>query len=251
MSDSLLIGLVAEGITDFVIIRAALESILNGRSFDLKLLQPEESAAFGGVGQAGEHGGGWKGVYKWCKQAQSRNEGPISLDPLFLMYDLLIVHLDVDVAYENLAGERDTQFSELRDRFPCSRPCPPVRETSNALRAEMQRWLSETELPENVIFCTPASSTESWVIAALLPDDTGFQRHHRKDNWECYLNSESRLGQQPIAIRFKKAYVDYDARANKFQDGWPTVCEMLSEANRFNSEFLAGINWLQTQASRQ
>jgi hypothetical protein len=46
MSDTLKIALVAEGITDYEVLNAAIESMLNGRSFDLKLLQPEGSNAF-------------------------------------------------------------------------------------------------------------------------------------------------------------------------------------------------------------
>ena len=60
MSKTVRIGLVAEGVTDYEILRGAMESMLGGRSFDLKLLQPEESVAFTGGGDAGYLGGGWK-----------------------------------------------------------------------------------------------------------------------------------------------------------------------------------------------
>ena len=50
MSDTLRIALVGEGVTDFVVLKAAVNSMLGGRSFDLKLLQPEGSVAFTGSG---------------------------------------------------------------------------------------------------------------------------------------------------------------------------------------------------------
>src|ERR1700692_65308 len=57
MSNTLRIALVAEGVTDYEVLRAAVESMLNGQSFDIKLLQPEGSVAFTGAGNAGPRGG--------------------------------------------------------------------------------------------------------------------------------------------------------------------------------------------------
>ena len=63
MSNTVRIALVGEGVTDFEVLKAGIDSMLNGRSFDLKLLQPEESLAFTAAGAAGSLGGGWRGVY--------------------------------------------------------------------------------------------------------------------------------------------------------------------------------------------
>jgi hypothetical protein len=94
MSSAVRIALVAEGITDYVVINAAISAILGDRSFYLKLLQPEGSVAFTGCGNAGLFGGGWKGVYQWCLQAAQRSGGSLSGDPLFINYDLLLLHLE-------------------------------------------------------------------------------------------------------------------------------------------------------------
>jgi hypothetical protein len=105
MSETVRIALVCEGVTDYEVLRAAIESMLNDRSFDLKMLQPEGSVAFTGAGAAGPLGGGWKGVYKWCLQAAQRGGGCLSGDPLFQGYDLLVLHLDADVADEDPANQ--------------------------------------------------------------------------------------------------------------------------------------------------
>src|ERR1700722_5774291 len=104
MSNTLRIALVAEGVTDYEVLRAAIESMLNGQSFDIKLLQPEGSVAFTGTGNAGPLGGGWRGVYKWCLQAAERGGGRVRDDPLFIAYDILVLHLDADVAREDPAN---------------------------------------------------------------------------------------------------------------------------------------------------
>jgi hypothetical protein len=93
MSD-LRIALVAEGPTDYVIIEAALKAFLP-QPFILTQLQPEATKP--------EIGGGWGGVLKWCSMVGERFQGPIDQDPTLLGFDLLIIHLDVDVATFNYA----------------------------------------------------------------------------------------------------------------------------------------------------
>jgi hypothetical protein len=53
------IGLVAEGDTDQIVIEAALKAILP-RAFVLTRLPTEATR--------GAHGGGWCGVFNWCKE---------------------------------------------------------------------------------------------------------------------------------------------------------------------------------------
>src|SRR6266496_2182734 len=93
MSDPLRIALVAEGPTDGVVIEAALRAVLDERTFVLKQIFPEGSTSFG------ELGSGWIGVYRWCHQSARRGNGALSRDKLVLQnFDLLILHLDADVA---------------------------------------------------------------------------------------------------------------------------------------------------------
>src|SRR5205085_10570829 len=93
MSDPLRIALVAEGPTDGVVIEAALRSMLSERPFVLTQIFPEGSISFGQLGT------GWAGVYRWCHQSAKRGNGRLQGDALvFQNYDLLILHLDADVA---------------------------------------------------------------------------------------------------------------------------------------------------------
>ena len=91
MSD-LRIGLVCEGPTDTIVINAAVASLLGRRNFVLTQLQPLGSVAFGQTGT------GWVGVYNWCRQAVDQAGGSVRDNPIFGTYDLLLVHLDADVA---------------------------------------------------------------------------------------------------------------------------------------------------------
>jgi hypothetical protein len=125
MSRPLRIALVAEGVTDFEVLNAAIEVMLGNRPFEIKLLQPEGSVAFGS-GDAGGLEGGWKGVYRWCLQAAQRGEGALSGDPLFLHYDLLLLHLDADVANEDPVKSKLPAGIGL----PCEQPYPPPESTT-------------------------------------------------------------------------------------------------------------------------
>src|SRR5258708_36174612 len=98
MSKPLRVGVVAEGWTDRSVIEAAVAALLGDRPYDLNLLQPEDpatTAPFGGQRQFG-----WAGVYRWCRESVDR-AGRLGADISLQTYDLIILHLDADVADVN------------------------------------------------------------------------------------------------------------------------------------------------------
>lgn len=216
MSELIRIGLVAEGVTDRVVIEAAIESMLGDRPYILKLLQPESSAF-----HAGPFGGGWKGVSAWCGLVRERN-GNLAGDIVLDTNDIVILHLDADVADED----------EPAKGLPCSRPCPPSSATTDPLRVVFLGWLNEQDLPDRTVFCTPSKSTEAWVMEALFPHDPEWKKKR-----ECLTKPEVRLGQQPQKQRIRKSEVDYRRHSTRLSAEWPRVARTLSEAGRFDREF--------------
>jgi len=237
MSSTVRIALVSEGVTDFVVLRAAIESMLKGRSFDLKLLQPEGSVAFAGAGDAGIFGGGWRGVYKWCRQAAVRGGGNLSGDPLFIHYDLLVLHLDADVAGADPANDPVSPIPELDGQLPCQQNCPPPEASTDPLRLAMLSWVGEVKTPPRTVLCTPSKSTEAWVMAIFFPAD----KEMTKKGWECHPKPEVQLAQQKKTERFTKSQAAYESRKSKLQAGWPAIAERLSEAARFQRDFRAAV----------
>jgi hypothetical protein len=235
MSNTVRIALVAEGITDYLVLKAAISSMLGNRSFNVKLLQPEESVAFIGAGDAGPLGGGWRGVYKWCLQAAKRGGGRVSDDPIFQTYDVLVLHLDADVASEDPANHKQNPIKALNGVLPCELPCPEPRHTTNALRTILLSWLGESESPPKTVLCTPSKAIEAWVVAIFFPKDPEMT----KKGWECHPNPANRLGQQRKKHRFRKSQTDYQDRESAIQTGWHRVVSRLSEAKRFNDDFIA------------
>ena len=230
MSDPLRIALVAEGPTDRIVIKAAIQAILHHRAFVLTQLQPEGSSVFGTLGA------GWGGVYRWCKQAARRGAGRLAHDRLlFQNYDILVLHLDADVAdkpYEDISIEPSQGDAAL----PCALPCPPPADTTNRLRVVLLSWCGEVAEPQRTVVCMPSKSIEAWVMAALFPNDQSV-----RTGIECFPDPESRLGQQPRARRIRKKQCDYQDHSAELKGAWPRLLgnAALSEAQRFQNDFLA------------
>ena len=228
MSEPLRVALVAEGPTDRLVIEAAVGSILGANPFVLKLLQPEESLPFNQLR------GGWSGVYYWCIQAAARAGGRLRDDPLFTTFDVLILHLDADVAANRYA---DAGIIDTVNDLPCARPCPPPENTTNQLRAVILRWVGETRLPPKTVLCTPSKNIEAWVLSALYPTAPVVT----SGNLECYPTPGSQLQAKPLKGRLvtggRKIVEAYRQRAHEIAGAWPQVRACCTEARRFSVDF--------------
>lgn len=229
MSEPLRIAAAVEGPTDAIVLRAALNCFLRNKAdFVFETLQPEGSVAFGSTA-----GTGWGGVYRWARQSAKEGGGSVSGSTALSFHDLLIVQVDADVAGKTYASASilDPPCQDL----PCQQPCPPPNNTTNALRTVILRWLGEARCPAQVVLCTPSQSIETWVIAAVWPGNLII----RRGNWECHQNPEGQLGALPLRQRFRKAVGDYRDRQEQITLAWPNLSATLTEAARFETEFLA------------
>ena len=234
MSEPLRFAVTVEGPTDAIVLEAILTALLPDDEFVFQTLQPEGSAAFGSA-HFGSTGTGWAGVYRWSRQAVSEGGGSVSESSALANHDVLIVHVDADVAGETYAkGKiRDAPHDDL----PCEERCPPPDSTTNALRRVILKWLGEREFPRRVVMCTPSRNIEAWVLAAVWPDNNVV----RRDDWECHPRPERQLGALPKARRFGKRQEDYRRKEEVITKAWPMVSARLTEAARFEAELLAAI----------
>lgn len=229
MSKPLRVAAAIEGPTDEIVLEGILRSILGDIQFVLEVLQPDSSAAFGSAKS------GWRGVFRWCRQSADEGDGSVSGSVVLSNFDLLIVHIDADVAGMTYAsaGIRNVP----RQNLPCYRPCPPPRATTNALRAVILGWLGVQRCPNQVVLCTPSMNMDAWVIATVLPNNSQVTR----GNWECHSNPAGQLRALPRSRRFRKNKRDYQAKQNDMTNGWRNVLATLTEANRFDNEFRAAL----------
>ena len=235
MSDPVRVAFAVEGPTDAIVLEAILNALLSDIDFIPNRLQPEKSLAFDTSPPSGT-GVGWAGVYRWCRQSASEGGGSVSGSLALLNYDVLIVQVDADVASKTYdsASIRNAPDNDL----PCEQPCPPPSRTTDALRAVVLNWLGESDTPPQVVLSTPSKSLEAWVIAAVWPDNPLVQR----DDWECRRNPGGQLAALPTARRFRKHQDDYRRKQEEIENGWPAVAARLTEAGRFEREFLTAIS---------
>ena len=232
MSEPLRIAASVEGPTDVIVLEAVLKALLPDADFEFQTLQPEGSAAFGSA-SFGIMGAGWVGVYRWSRQAAREGGGSVSGSSVLSNHDVLIVHVDADVASETYdsGSIQDAPCDDL----PCEAPCPLPDKTTNALRAVVLNWLGERGCPPRIVLCTPSKSIEAWVLAAVWPEGNVVQR----DDWECRRNPEGQLAALPIHQRFRKHVGDYRRKQSEIEAAWQNVSARLTEAARFESELLA------------
>ena len=227
MSDPLRIAAAIEGPTDKIVLEAILCALLPGREFEFQMLQPEGSAAFG-------MNAGWVGVYRWCRQVACEGGGSVSGSSALSNHDVLIVHVDADVAGKTYASG-SIRDALCDDDLPCEEPCPPPNKTTNALRAVVLNWLGESACPPRIVLCTPSKNIEAWVLAAVRPENNVVWR----DDWECHSDPEDQLKALPKHRRFRKRQDDYRRKQSEIKEAWPTVSARLTEGARFKKEFLA------------
>ena len=58
------------------------------------------------------------------------------------------------------AGIHDQQHDDL----PCKKPCPPSRDTTDALRGVLKGWLGQPSCPTNLAFCIPSMNMGGWAL---------------------------------------------------------------------------------------
>ncbi len=135
MSEPLRIAAAVEGPTDAIVLQAILRALLPDTDFKFRMLQPEGSDAFDSA-QSSSTGVGWVGVYRWSRQLLREGGGSVSGSSALSFHDVLIVHVDADVA-----GRKYTDGS-IRDAPCADLPCEnPVRRRIK-LPTPCERWFS-------------------------------------------------------------------------------------------------------------
>lgn len=193
--------MISEGPTDVIIIEAALKAVLQ-RPFVLTQLQPEPTRP--------EMGSGWGGVFKWCQEFRLRGAASIETDPTLSQFDLVIIHLDADVAGKQYAhcGPAVAQAAAALQGLPCEQPCPPPVNTVAALEVVLLSWLGIAAVGPKSLLCIPSKASDAWLAAATLPGG-----HVLMTGLECHLNLEMALLQLPKGQKIKKAVREYRTHA--------------------------------------
>jgi hypothetical protein len=224
------IALVAEGPTDFEVIQAVLKAVLP-KPFIMTQLQPEPTQP--------QIGTGWCGVLKWCYQTHQRQHGLLMDDPTLASFDLIIIHLDVDVAHQQYLDCGETVETWAKENswqnLPCIQPCPPISPTANILGNVITSWLGQAKPCNRTIFCLPAQSSGTWLAAVILPST-------ELSNIECNRMLESQLAQLPKKQRIKKTTREYRMYAPRITEQWSQIKHVCTQAKNFEQLILRALS---------
>lgn len=218
------IALVAEGPTDTVVIEAGLKAMLK-RPFVLNVLQPERTNP--------RAVNGWCGVYKWCEAFRAGGAASLEADPKLSQFDMVIVHLDADVAEKNYAdcGALTGAIAPIGVlSLPCAQPCPPSVNTVAALEAVLLSWLGIAVVGNKTVLCIPSKALESWLTASIRPTGDALL-----NNLECRNDLSAKLEQLPKKEKIRKGVRAYECVGDEVTRHWALVCALCTQAASFDS----------------
>ncbi|MCP4109263.1 MAG: hypothetical protein GY749_27680 [Desulfobacteraceae bacterium] len=230
------IGTIVEGPTDRLMLKAIIDKIFPEEHSYLDLQPTGNGASFGTTGT------GWKGVRRFCfdlRQYLNTNIADFITDH---QLDLLIIHVDADIALES-----DLQENLMNPVENVNQPCPPITPTIAKLQEVVARWLnldSASQFPSQVIISIPSQDTENWLFAALFPDDE-LCRHN---DYECIQNNSRKHPAYLLTLKnynkilkrkngeIKKSKKNYQKVLENLIKNWDKVCEICSQAKAFNDK---------------
>ena len=236
------IGIVCEGPTDYIILKAVVDRITQDNNYYVQL-QPESDLM-------GKYGNGWKGIWKWCsdngeKKARLMKDIEPSLD-------ILIIQMDGDVSrkekishcwcesticqhkYKYNPLECDEQ-KELRDACPINMPCadhgPSVNSYMEHLSHLISKWLPDLD---DTCIVVPCDSTEAWVVAAY-DEIEGVESI--RDPWNSIIAKKKDY--HKIRIHGNKKRMNAFKSFGKIVcENWDKVIELCVSAKQFEDDII-------------
>ena len=232
------IGIVSEGPTDHMVLKAAIDRITGEENRYLSL-QPEPD-------MMGRYGNGWKGVWRWCKETDSVNMLMQEVQPGI---DAIVIQMDGDVIRKEKESHCLCGSTVCEDKgkvFPlyCEKAkdekCPvelPCESHENGIKGRVNQGVSILAMAigkadmTHISIVIPCDSTDAWVVAAY--DDIN-DVESLVDPWKNVIAKKKYY--HGIRVRDKKNTTTYKNFSDKVVDQWSTVTEKCSTAMLFEQE---------------
>jgi hypothetical protein len=189
------IGIVAEGITDYVVISNIVYGFFGGEEPIIKPIQPvfdeDQVQKKGYAIQSAEEFGGWVNVFDYCKDQKRLSKDMQGLD-------YLIIQIDTDTSEE--ANYDISKYDDNNQELSPSGLIEKVIEKLNTLiiNANQQDFFNYYQ--EKIIFAVAVHSTECWLLLLYAS---------KKSDIEATKNCHNRL-EKIRKESIKKEYRIYD-----------------------------------------
>jgi len=248
-SDSLVVGIIAEGLTDIVVIRSIIHSLISDIDYEreviFRLIQPPMTKSF--EQEQDSTGTGWSGVYRQIELIRKLGDFQIITNPLLSasQLDVLIVHLDGDVSREKYADGRlphvklnnlpckpiSCPLGERQQSKPCIKACSVPQQKSTQLQQVLLDWMGLTTRRQEIVLCTPFDATDAWILAAFFPT----HRLVQKKKLECHQKPANILEHEYRVHKTAKYYLN--KVECQLKDLWNTVRKTAQKPSGFQRNF--------------
>ena len=235
---SKVIGIVSEGPTDYLVLKAVIDRI-TGESNRYLSLQPERD-------MLGRFGNGWKGVWRWCKETESVYTLMKAIQP---QIDAIVIQMDGDVIRKEKEAHClcDATVCENKGKvFPlyCDKhgaECPviiPCESHENGIEARMEhgeellKSALGAEDMSRIAITIPCDSTDTWVVAAY-DDMDGIET--REDPWRTIIAKKKSY--HGIRVRGdKKNVLTYSIFGDRVAENWNEVTQKCRSAMKLEQD---------------
>jgi hypothetical protein len=235
---SKVIGIVSEGPTDYLVLKAVIDRI-TGETNRYLHLQPEQD-------MLGQFGNGWKGVWRWCKETDSVNLLMKGIQP---QIDAIVIQMDGDVVRKEkevhclcdstvceIKGEAFPLYCDKKGReCPVELPCKDHENEVLGIMEHVEEILSSALKAEDIsqiAITIPCDSTDAWVVAAY--DDMDDVEKY-EDPWRTIIAKKKEY--HGIRVRGDKKNVNtYKTFSNKVAESWDVVTQKCTSAARLDNE---------------
>ncbi len=228
------VGIVAEGVTDVIMIEKIIQTVWNDRHLIFTTLSPTAKEITHEVEK--REGFGWRSVYEVCHEISDRLEIQRAAG---VSFDCVVVHLDGDVGastFQNANINNPVDPNEL----PCFTKGKSVKENCEVLEHIVEKWLGNT-FGVGRAFCVPYINSDLWVAFCAYPEF----RKNMFEGWEVdSLNkfllmmpkSSGRLIRKKDG-RIRKKTKEYRYSVENIDESvWACLCDSFVQANRFDEE---------------
>jgi hypothetical protein len=222
------VGIIAEGKTDFPIIKGALKAILPNNNFVFTHIQPSEADLLGQT--VNTSGFGWAGVYYACNNLSERLELQYLAGTEF---DFLVIHIDADVMD---ASYGEANIVPRKNDLPCYDASNSIDNNCIIVENIVINWLGGV-VPFNTALCIPCINTDVWAAFILFPSIrdqlTDSLTKAELEHKLLSMPADSRMLRMKSG-KINKNFARYEqASSNLEQNLWIELCNQYSQAKRF------------------
>lgn len=234
---SKVIGIAAEGPTDYLVLKTVIDKI-TGEDNRFLALQPEPD-------MMGRYGNGWKGVWKWCKENSSLEK---IMDEIQPRIDVIIIQMDGDVVRKEKEVHCQCDSTDCEEKgkvfplycqkaregcgavLPCQDHLDCIDDTMNHGNKVLREALDISE-NSRIIITIPCDSTDAWIVAAY---DDYENVEQIIDPWKNIIAKGKYY--HDVRVRGdKKNTVTYSAFMPGLSERWKIVANKCKSAKLFET----------------